>query len=265
MIDLNLTPLLAQYQAHLLTGLLLFVRLGALLFSMPMLGERSVPVPIKVGLSAAVAVLLAPLAPQPEATDLVSYTLYAGKEAIIGLMLGWVAGLFFSAVHIAGDWLDLQGGFQAAQLLNPAFNTQSAPLGTAMHVLSGLIFFGTGGCALMMRAVAKSVELCPCGTLQMHAVSVEQGMLLVTQMIWLAIQMAAPVAGTLFLAEIALALVNRAMPQMNAMFLALPAKGLLALGAMALTMPVLTQSLRNGMNLLGSDLTGVLRALAGVN
>jgi flagellar biosynthetic protein FliR len=260
---MDLTPWLDQLNAHLLAGLFLFVRISAMMFSMPMVGERTVPVPIKVGMSAATAMVLAPLAPAPESTDLVSVTLFIGKEALIGLVLGWISGLFFAAVQVAGEWLDLQGGFQAAQFINPAFNVHSAPLSNIKHILAGLIFFGGGGYALMLRALARSVEVVPCGSMGLSLGTPDHFTALLVEMFWLGIQIAAPLAGTLFLAEIGLALINKALPQMNAMFLALPAKGLLAVGAIALSLPIIAESMRNGVGVMGINLDAVLRVMGG--
>lgn len=260
---MDLTPWLDQLNAHLLSGLLLFVRVGAMLFSMPMVGEKTVPVPIKVGVSGATALVLAPLAAAPEATDLISVVMLVGKNTVVGLVLGWISGLFFSAVQVAGEWLDLQGGFQSAQFLNPAFNVHSAPLSNIKHVLAGLIFFGGGGFALMLRALARSVEVVPCGSLALSLGTPDHFTPLLAQMLWLGIQIAAPLAGTLFLAEISLALVNKALPQMNAMFLAMPAKGLVAVGAIALSLPVIAETMRGGINILGVNLDAVLRVMGG--
>ena len=260
---MDLTPWLDQLNAHLLAGLFLFVRVGAMLFSMPMVGEKTVPVPVKVGVSAATALVLAPLAPAPEATDLISVTLFIGKDALIGLVLGWISGLFFAAVQVAGEWLDLQGGFQAAQFINPAFNVHSAPLSNIKHVLAGLIFFGGGGFGLMLRALARSVVVVPCGSLGLSIGSPDHFTALLAEVLWLGIQIAAPLAGTLFLAEIGLALVNKALPQMNAMFLALPAKGLLAIAAIALSLPVIAQTMQGGIGLMGVNLDAVIRLMGG--
>src|SRR5260370_23687245 len=78
------------------------------------------------------------------------------KEVLIGLVVGWTASMFFSCAQIAGEWLDLQAGFQASQLTNPSFNTQNAVLGNFSYMLAGLVFLGTGGYAIMLRAAVRS-------------------------------------------------------------------------------------------------------------
>src|SRR5947199_137184 len=67
------------------------------------------------------------------------------KEVALGVILGWIASLFFASVQMAGEWLDLQSGFQAGQLLNPAFDTHNALLGQFSYLLAGMVFLGTGG------------------------------------------------------------------------------------------------------------------------
>src|SRR5687767_14136826 len=105
---------------QLTTGLLIFARFSALLIAMPLMGGKTVPVPVRVGLCGALALVLTPLMPAAPVADAPRLVVGLLKEAALGLVLGWAASLFFAAVPMAGEWLDLQSGFQASQLLNPA-------------------------------------------------------------------------------------------------------------------------------------------------
>jgi flagellar biosynthesis protein FliR len=185
------------------------------------------------------------------------------KEVGVGLLLGWTTGLVFAGVQMAGEWLDLQGGLQAGQVLNPAFESQSAPLGNLKHLLAGLVFFGSGGHAIVLRAAAASLGISPPGELRLSAGTPEEWMPLVAHAVWLAVQLAAPVAGALFLAEIAIAVGNRALPQVNVMMLTLPLKALIAAGVLALSLPALSTVLDQAMAGLEQDLVWVLRIIGG--
>lgn len=260
---MELQPWLDILNARFLAALLIFIRLGGVLVATPLLNNRSIPMPVKVGLSGVLALTLAPLSPPVMGLDLPFFVLAAGKEALLGLLLGWITSLVFAAVQMAGEWLDLQGGFQAGAIFNPTFDTQSAPLSSFTHVLAGLVFFVTGGYAMVLRAAAASLQISPPGSLRINAGTPELWMPLVAQSFWLAIQIAAPVAGALFLAEIAVALANRAMPQMHLTTLTLPAKGLLAVGLLAMTIPAFGRILESAFRELGTDLVTVMRWVGG--
>src|SRR5438445_2663531 len=103
------------------TGLFIFARFGALFVAAPLLSSKSVPNPIRVGLSGAFALILTPLIAPNGVDSMPLLVVGIAKEIVVGLVLGWAASLFFATAQMAGEWLDLQSGFQAGQLLTPVF------------------------------------------------------------------------------------------------------------------------------------------------
>src|SRR5437763_623144 len=86
------------------TGLMIFARFGGLLAAAPLLGGKSVPHPVRVGLSAALAMILTPLATtRPSESSLPVLILGLGKEVALGLVLGWTVSLLFASVQMAGE------------------------------------------------------------------------------------------------------------------------------------------------------------------
>lgn len=246
---------------HFLTGLMLFVRFGALLTAMPLLSSKSVPVRARVGLAAAMAMILVPLAPPVVSDSLPLFVAQVAKEGLVGLILGWAASLVFSSVQMAGEWMDLQGGFQAATLLNPMFDVQSAPLGSFKNLLAGLVFFASNAHTLILRAGVSSMEVTPPGALHFGVGVAGDWTALIAKTFWISVQLAAPVAAALFLVEIAIALAGRALPQVNVMMLTLPLKGMLTVGAVVLAIPILARLLEGVFQSIGADLSTILQGM----
>jgi type III secretory pathway component EscT len=164
---------------------------------------------------------------------------------------------------MAGEWLDLQAGFQASQLLNPALQTHTGPLGTFANLLAGIVFLWSGAHAIVIRAAARSLTVSPPGALRLHVGEVGDWMGLLAQVMWIAVQLAAPVAAALFLAEIAVGLINRALPQVNVMMLTLPVKSALAMGVLAVSIQVMAGALERLFGHMGVQLINVVRGLGG--
>jgi flagellar biosynthetic protein FliR len=164
---------------------------------------------------------------------------------------------------MAGEWLDIHGGFQIAHVINPAFETQNALLGNFKTMLAGVVFLGAGGPALMIRAAASSLAVSPPGVLHLGFGVAGDWTGLLVKVLWISVQLAAPVTAATFLAEVATALINRALPQMHVLILALPAKALLAVCAVALTVPILVHALEAVFSDMGSDLMRVVRMMGG--
>lgn len=281
---MDLQSWLTGASGHLTTGLLIFARFGALLFSAPLLGGKNVPNPVRLGLSALLAATLTPLLPPARIDSAVVLILALGKEVLFGLALGWTASMFFASVQMAGEWLDLQSGFQASQILNPAFDTHNALVGSFSTMLAGVVFLGTGAHATMLRAAVTSFTVSPPGSLRLGGAPLAEGrhalhgpghihggaalagadcMTLLTQVVWISVQLAAPVAAALFLAEIAIGLINRALPQVNVLMLTLPVKAVATVSLIALLVPVLASVMGAGFAQLGPAFMHVLRSMAG--
>src|SRR6476620_9761026 len=104
---MDLSAWLGVASGQLVAGLFIFARFGALLLSAPLLGSKSVPPPIRMGLSAALALVLTPLIAPVRIESVPLLVAGLGKEVLVGLVLGWAASLFFATAQMAGEWLDL--------------------------------------------------------------------------------------------------------------------------------------------------------------
>ena len=98
----------------------------------PPFSSRTIPGPVKGALAMALSLLLstqiAPSLPEPTAGFLV---VAAVTEAIIGAALGFVVQVLFTAVQMAGDLIDVTGGFSLQPAYDPLSMTQNAWISTA--------------------------------------------------------------------------------------------------------------------------------------
>lgn len=248
-------------QARFVTALLIFARLGGVLMVAPLLSSRSVPPQIRVGLAVAFSLILTPLFPPIKTSSLPLLLVGLVKEGLVGLILGWLASLLFSCVQMAGEWLDLQAGFQAGQLFNPLFQTGTGALGNLKYILAGMVFLTVGGHGIVLRAAAESFLVSPPGLLMIGTGSVHDWFGFLSRTLWITIQIASPVGVTLFMTEMALSIVNRALPQLNVLMLSLPLKALLAVTVLAITIPLLSNALSAVFVNMGSALEAGIRVL----
>ncbi len=250
-------------QGQFVTALLIFARLSGVLFSAPLLSSHSVPTPVRVGLATILSLILTPLFPPTSVSNLPLLAVGLSKEFMIGLALGWIASLIFSCVQMAGEWLDVQSGFQMAQLFNPMFQIGGGPLGNLKYILAGMIFLSVNGHAVVLQATAESFRISPPGALVIGMGGIDDWFGFLSRTLWLAIQIAAPVGVTLFMTELALSIVNRALPQFNVLMLSLPLKAVLAVVALGVALPSLGNALSLIFSDFGSVLVSALRILKG--
>lgn len=210
----------------------------------PPFNSRVIPGPVKAALALALSLLLstqiAPTLPEPTAGFIV---VAAVTEVVIGAGLGFVVQILFTAVQMAGDLIDVTGGFSLQPAYDPLAMTQNAAIGRLHYWLAITLLFTSGGHLLMVKGFATSYQGLPVG----GEVPVDQlgGVLIqaVSMMFLAALQIAGPMVAVLLLADVALALLSRAAPALNIFAIGFPVKIMLTLFMLGLTFPLLPPAL----------------------
>lgn len=236
-------------------------RAAGFVFMAPPFNSRTIPGPVKGALAMALSLLLstqiAPSLPEPTAGFLV---VAAITEVIIGAALGFVVQVLFTAVQMAGDLIDLTGGFSLQPAYDPLAMTQNATIGKLHYLLAVTLLFTSGGHLLMVKGFATSYQGLPVGgevpVDQLGAVLIQA----VSMMFLAALQIAGPMVAVLLLADVALALLSRAAPSLNIFSFGFPVKIMLTLFMLGLTFPLLPSALdallEHGVQAMGSLRSG---------
>ncbi|EXG80960.1 flagellar biosynthetic protein FliR [Cryptosporangium arvum] len=227
-----------QFEGSQLVALLLAtVRASAWLIVVPPFAAPMISARIKAILALTIALAVGPAvqsqAPPLEWAPLVSS---AAQQVVVGAALGYITALLFTAFQVAGDLIDMFGGFQVAMAYDPMANTQTAPFGRFYNLLATTLLFATGGHALIIRGFAESYDAVPLtGILSFSALGhvLTEG---IGQMFLAAMQIAGPLIAVLFCTDVALGLLTRAAPALNAFSLGFPVKILMTmlLGGLAI-------------------------------
>jgi len=232
--------------AGLLIGFLLaLVRASAWLVIVPPFATKSIPGMVKIGLAAAIALPVADqLAPKTEIIELAPLLAAIVMQVGIGLALGFVVYLIFSAVQAAGELIDLFGGFTVAPAFDPLSNAQSSTFGRFYQLLAVTLLFVINGHILLLRGFMTSYDAISATSPRLEDLSGGLTASLATFFL-AAVEIAAPLLAALFLAEVALGLLSRAAPQMNVFIIGFPFKILLTLLLGGLALPLLPGSIES--------------------
>jgi len=194
----------------------------------------------KIGLACIVAFVLLGVAPvrlAPLPPDLTSFLLLVVREVFIGLLLGFIASLAFVVLQMAGALVGSVMGLNLAATFNPATGMPSSVTDQFYVLLTSLVFLSLNGLHWVLQGVNHSLILAPLGGPGPDLRLTER---LIPMTAWLfvaALEIALPVMGTLILAEVAMGLVNRAVPQINVFMIGLPLRAWLALFTLVVTLP----------------------------
>jgi flagellar biosynthetic protein FliR len=218
---------------------LVATRVLAVLATSPIFSIKSVPNQAKLGLGLFTALVLVPVVTRDSTAALdVSWTALAG-EALVGALSGFAATLAYTAISFGASLLDLQAGFSMASLYDATFGTQGALLERFYSALAALLFFQTDAHHLVIQALVEMFNVVPLGTFTISKINPELLAQIAAGSFMVAIELVFPVLVALLLTDMALGVLAKVAPQFGIFQVGMQLKVGLALGAIALTMPLL--------------------------
>lgn len=237
----DLTDLFSMGQAWLWHGFLVFLRVAAAVSLMPGFGEQSVPVRIKLALSIAGTLVVAPMIPpfDDRVWQFPALAQFAATESVAGFLFGLGLRLFVMALQTAGAI--------AAQStsLSQILGNSAEPMPAIGHVLviGGLaLAMATGLHVQFLAYLVQSYELIPPGRFPLASMISEWGISQISEAFTLAFRLAAPFVIVSLLYNLALGAINRAMPQLMVAFVGAPAITAAGMILLALLVPAILLS-----------------------
>jgi len=207
----------------LITGLIPFLRISALLLAAPLVSLRVVTVRIRIALAIVLTAFIFPMLDLPviDATSADGIRLIV-QELFIGILFAIVLQVVNAAMVLAGQSMSMSMGLGMAQTIDP--NAGQVPvLSSFLVVLSTLIFLSVGGHLIMIKLILQSFEVLPIG----GAIMVKETLANViewTAMAFLgAVLVALPIMLTMMLINLCIGIVTRAAPALNIFAVGFPA------------------------------------------
>ena len=234
-------PLLPLSQSALWAGFVVFVRVGAMMATMPAFGDQVVPLRVRLALSLAFTFIVAP-AVAPTVTSFPDGALriivVVGPEAISGLFFGLFLRFFILSLQIAGSIAaqstslsQLFGGSAGVDPL-PAIGHLLVVGGTALAVMAGLH-------VQLAAYMIQTYEMIPVGVMLAGDMVVELGLHEVRRIFELGFSLAAPFLIASLVYNVVLGVINRAMPQLMVSFVGAPAITAGGMLLLLLTAPIM--------------------------
>ena len=224
------------------TYFLLFIRFTAIMVVLPFFNWRGTPTAIKIAFAGLFAYLIY-LAESPQEivlpAHLLLYLLAVFSEVLLGLALGYLAFLLFTAIRMAGQLIDLQAGLAMSTLFDPMYAGQVTIFGQYYYLLALILFFYTNAHHYLFLALARSVELIPPGGVVFQAALLPPLINFFTETVLIALQLAAPVLAVLIFCDLALGLLSKTVPQLHVLIVGMPLKVGVALFTVYLILPYL--------------------------
>ncbi len=183
---------------------LVFARAVGVALLVPPSGVRQVPVSIRFGAAAVIAVPLYYVAGEsvPATADLATYALWVARNLVVGMVLGGAVAAVVWASAMAGTYADRLAGWWAAP-------TEAGPIGSIFYFLCATIFVLIDGHHAVLAALAGSFQAVPAGPGALAGLAREALILLPGRMFAASLLIAAPALLAVLIARALLAVAER--------------------------------------------------------
>lgn len=217
-------------------------RLLGLHMALPMFSSSVLPGRVRSGLSLSLTMFLMPLVLSQgyAPANAFEFGAIAVKEFFLGFAFGFPIALITWAAQSAGDLISFQSGASMATFFDPASHEEVTPTGSLLRRYAEVLFFVSGGYALMLTALFESYKLWPVekfipslGMEGAHYFADILGKYFAATCL-----LAFPALACMFLITICLGLISRYLPQLNVFFLAMPIQCLAAVLILILSFPI---------------------------
>jgi flagellar biosynthetic protein FliR len=193
--------------------------------SAPILGSNNFPVIAKIGLTALMAILVTPTLPAlegPIPVEPLSFGILAVGELLIGLIIGFVMTLFFAAIQVGGQIMDMQSGFGMVNVFNPAAETQFPIFGFFLFIIAVFVLLISGGHRLMIWGLVSTYRHVPVGGFVARPEMLLGVSRWGTSMFVDGLMIAAPVSAAMILAYATMGILGRVIPQIHLFVVGFP-------------------------------------------
>lgn len=216
---------------------LIFVRISTALIASPVFGSRSVPALPKIFLSLVIAYVVYltidrnAIASVPSGWMLVILSL---KEAVTGLIIGFMLQFVFWGVSYAGTLIGFDMGLTMAEVFNPSSDESGNVVGEFLYYGALMIFFLINGHHYIISSLKHSFSVVPLGKFVISKPVFDLIIIYSASVFIIAVKIASPIIVSFFLVHIGEGIVARIIPQMQVFFVTQPLKvgiGVAMLGA----------------------------------
>lgn len=232
---------------------LIMSRLSGLFLAAPFFSRNVGPKRIRVILLLWITIVIYPIVPPwpGEGNGEVIRMVFTGVvEFSMGIMIGMIAHWVLVSVQIAGTMIGFEMGLSMAMVMDPTSGVQEGVLANLLYLFGLMLFLLLNGHHWLLEGLARSFVSMPLGSPLPHGepmiTIVLQG---IVHMFELALLLAAPVVAAAKLLYLGMGLINRASPQIQVFFLAMPVAQLMGFLIMGLTLSIFGQRLTREMEL----------------
>ncbi|MBS0434349.1 MAG: flagellar biosynthetic protein FliR [Proteobacteria bacterium] len=231
----------AQFLGWVTPILWAFLRVLALLGTLPVFAQRSVPMRLRVALAFLIALCAQATMPAvaPIPLDSAVTLLVVLQQIVVGASLGFAVRIVFAAVEFAGELIGLQMGLNFAGFFDPATGGQTTAVSRFFGVTVSWVFIVTGGHLLVIAGVVQSLHSFPVGPEPFAFLKTAEPQRWGAEVFATGLWIALPMVAMLLFVNLVMGIAARVAQQLNLFAIGFPITLSVGLVGVLLTLPMM--------------------------
>ncbi|WP_312950642.1 flagellar biosynthetic protein FliR [Superficieibacter sp.] len=218
-----------------------FVRIMALIQCGPIFDSKALSVRIRIIISLALAIIIAPLVhpPVPQGLLTMSTLILTVEQILWGMLFGLMLQFVFLALQIAGQILSFNMGMSMAVMNDPNSGASTTVLSEFIYIYAAILFFAMDGHLLLVSILYKGFIYWPIGN-ALTPQTLRSISLALTWVFASATLLALPTTFIMLVVQGGFGLLNRVSPSLNLYSLGFPVNmlaGLVCFAALLYNLP----------------------------
>ncbi len=222
--------------------MVVFFRIGGMLFLAPVFGNAHIPMPVRIAIALMFSFILYPGVDKNQPalpSGIIPYAFIVLKEIAIGAVIGFAASMVFAAFNMTGHLIGNQMGLDTAVVVDPTSESgEEEPLLSVFYnMIAILIFLMINGHHWFIKTTAQSFTTIPIGGFDYTSVTLAKILSVFKSFFIIGIKMSAPALVVLLLTVVVLALMTKVAQEINVFVVAFPVKILIGFFILMITVP----------------------------
>lgn len=219
---------------------LIFSRISGIFLLTPVFGSKNIPNNLKVGFSIFLSLIAYPLitASNLLIKDIYILLYFIVSEFFIGLVFGFISLLILNSIYIAGVIVDRNIGFSIVNVMSPQDESEIPITANFYYTFAIMVFLITNSHHILIKSILHSFKTIPLGYQASKLLFVDKVIDILNTSFILGFKMAAPILITIFVTNVLLGILSRAIPQMNVFVVGMPLKIFIGLITIFIILPL---------------------------
>ena len=193
------------------------LRISSFLISAPFFSLGGIPLQVRIIASISLTAFLFPVIKIPEIQNMQGFNLFILilSEIGIGLSVGLILNILFSAAAVAGEKIASTAGLSMSSMIDPQSGGQTLVLSTVLTLFLISCFLSLDGHLYLLKLLIESYVYLPIGLILDFSEVSNVAVNTAGDMFYLAALISLPVVGGLLLIQCSIGIITRSAPSLN--------------------------------------------------